>query len=134
MIFLPKQSLMRKMGFTLLEMMIAVAIVAISLSAILVIISRTHTNSAHLHATLAADMAAREVLDSFRLDLPADKKPVPTDTTGSIDMGGHSFTYTTTLTPAGDGGLVKLDVAMRTPAQGAVVRILSTYIARPAAE
>lgn len=117
-------------GFTLLEVMIALAIAAIALTAGLGIIAQSHQNTAHLVAKIAADTAARNLMDRHRMALPENKRTQIIAENGEVEMAGHTFSYRQNIAQAGLPELKKVTIDVHDNNHNTVLRSLSMYVAR----
>lgn len=97
-------------GFTLLEILVALAIVAIALSAIVTEVSTNVKNAAHLRdKTLAHWVAMNRVTEwHVREDWPA-----PGATRGKELMADHEWHWTMTASTTDDADVRRMDVEVR---------------------
>ena len=77
-------------GFTLLEVLIALAIVALSAGALLGTITSSASNVAYLHDKTLAEWVALNRLTEIRI---AQQKPSPGKRTGNAEMGGMRWQW-----------------------------------------
>ena len=100
---------MRTRGFTLIEMMVAVAVFSLAALALIRMEGATIRGATILDSTLTAQMVARNVA----IEAVTDAKPPVTGTaTGAEDNGGKTWRWTRTVTPTGDPRVLRIDVAV----------------------
>ncbi len=92
-------------GFTLLEMMIALAIIAITLTAVL------HT--VNFHVNIMADNTMTTRMYQLAKEKMIDLESAVMSTKGKIE--GTPFTYENIIAPPNDSGLTELNTIIRSP-------------------
>ena len=98
-------------GFTLLEVLIALAIVALSAGALLGTITSSASNVAYLHDKTLAEWVALNRLTEIRI---AQQKPPPGKRTGNAEMGGMRWQWEEEITEMElVKGLFRVDVRAR---------------------
>ena len=112
-------------GFTLMEVMIAMAIVAISLVTATATFTQSTKNSTRLIKMMAADLAARNLMDRYRIPYRQPNKPELEQST--VTQAGFEFPYTQTMTPAALEGLKRLDITVYDSDNETALRKLSMY-------
>jgi len=87
-------------GFTLLEVVVALAVVSLALGGALSIASSSARSARHLERTITAHWVARNVIATLRLAEP-DARAIP----GTFEetMLGYRFAATTRIEPIRDG-------------------------------
>lgn len=116
-------------GFTLIEIMVALAVLAIALAAVLQGISAHVNNAAYLRdRTLAHWVALNKLTEmQVRRDWPASGA-----TQGTSLMAGHEWRWTATVQDTPDPSVRRVDVAVRAdPAARSALTTLVGYLARP---
>lgn len=105
-------------GFTLLEVLVALGLVATVLGSALALARGAAANQVHLEQRLLAHWVADNVLASFRLEWP----PLPTsgEITGRAEQLGRTFDYRLQVTQssAEDPALARLDLAVEVYSPG----------------
>lgn len=118
-------------GFTLLEVLIAFALVSTLLIGTVAITSQLHNNTNHIQKKLAADLAARNLMDRYRLPLQATQRPKPLMENGGIEMGPYTFAYEQRVLPTAQSELQKITITILDAQTKTQLRQLSMYIATP---
>jgi general secretion pathway protein I len=96
-------------GFTLIEIMVALAVFSLAAMALVRLESATIRGAAILDETLVAQMVARNVAIAAVTDPQA---PALGRTTGTEVNGGRSWTWTRIVSGTGDARVVRIDVAV----------------------
>jgi general secretion pathway protein I len=105
---------MRQRGFTLMEVLVALAVVAISLTALVGAVGRVTHNDGSLRDRTFADWVAMNELTSIRL---AKTIPGSGSLDGDADMGGQKWHWKATFSTTEDPNLERVDVAVSTADQ-----------------
>lgn len=113
-----------------MEVLVALALVAIGLTGVTLALTQNTRTVAAMEARMAADIAARNLIDRHLLPLKEGRKPPVAPQQGQVEMGGFTFNYQQEITPAALEGLVKLTVSVQHAQNGTTLRQLSTYVAR----
>ena len=98
---------MRTRGFTLIEMMVALAVFSLAALALIRLEGATIRGTAILDSTLTAQMVARNVAIEAMTDA---RTPTLGVAKGIEQNGGRSWTWTRTTQPTGDVRIVRIDV------------------------
>lgn len=107
-------------GFTLIEIMVALAVFALAAMALVRLESATIRGATILDDTLAARMVASNVA----IEAVTDAAPLQTGrTSGSETNGGRAWTWTRDAQPLGDGGVMRVDVTVAAPGGGVLGRV-----------
>lgn len=116
-------------GFTLMEVLVALAVVAIALSAILASSGRTTSNAAQLRDTTLAQWVAENRLTELRLE---QGWPSTGRTRGEAEMGGREWFWTMEVEDTEDDNLRRIEVSVATAreAEGSTTTVLG-FIGRP---
>ena len=96
-------------GFTLIEIMVALAVFSLAAMALVRLESATIRGASILDETLVAQMVARNVAISAVTDPQA---PALGRTTGTEVNGGRSWKWTRIVSGTGDARVVRIDVAV----------------------
>jgi general secretion pathway protein I len=113
-------------GFTLLEILVALAVFSLAALALIRLETASVRGAAVLDRTLVANMVARNVA----IEAVTDAAPPTRGTSGGVEAnGGESWRWTRVVTPTADLRILRVDVAV----QGATGQVLSrTTMVRPA--
>lgn len=99
----------RQRGFTLIEMMVALAVFSLAALALIRLEGATLRSTGILDETLTAQMVARNVA----VEALTDAQPPASGTAnGSETNGGRAWTWTRQVTPLGDAGALRIDIAV----------------------
>lgn len=119
----------RARGFTLIEIMVALAVLAIALAAVLKGVSAHVNNAVYLRDRTLAHWVALNKLTEMQVkrDWPAAGA-----TQGTSLMAGHEWHWTVTVQDTPDPSVRRVDVAVRAdPAARSALTTLVGYLARP---
>lgn len=109
---------MRERGFTLIEIMVALAVFSLAVLALLRLESATIRGASILETSFAADMVAQNVaVDAMTSAQP----PAAGSERGAEANGGRSWNWTRTVSAIGDGQVLRIDVAVANPRGGTVL-------------
>jgi general secretion pathway protein I len=100
-------------GFTLIEMMVALAVFSLAALALIRLEGATIRGAATLDTTLLAQTVARNVAIEAMTDARA---PTIGTATGSESNGGRDWTWTRTVQRTGDARILRIDVTVLDPA------------------
>ena len=101
---------MRERGFTLIEIMVALAVFSLAVLALLRLESATIRGARTLDDSLVAGLVARNVANDAITDA---RPPVAGRITGSEVNGGQSWTWVREVRGTGNAAIVRIDVAVR---------------------
>lgn len=96
-------------GFTLLEMLVALAIFSLAALALLRLEGATLTGSARLADTGIAQIVARNLAVEALTDLRA---PAAGEATGRVDNGGRAWNWQRSVTRTDDTRIVRIDLSV----------------------
>ena len=99
----------RTRGFTLIEMMVALAVFSLAALALIRLEGATIRTAGILDSTVLAQIVARNVAVEALTD---PQPPVRGLSTGVEQNGGRSWTWRRVATPVGDQGVVRIDVSV----------------------
>ncbi|MFS0735843.1 type II secretion system minor pseudopilin GspI [Sphingomonas sp. 1P06PA] len=97
-------------GFTLIELMVALAIFGLAALALLRLEGATLATTARLQDQVLGQIVARNVAVAAVTDPVAPSVGVEQ---GSEQNGGRSWAWTRATAPGGDAGLLRIDVTVR---------------------
>jgi len=119
-------------GFTLVEVLVAVAVLAIALAATLETAGHHSQSVTQRRAQLFAHWAAEDVVARWQA---AGRYPDPDTYRRELAMGPYSFTAEITVTPVAAGGVRQMAVVVHRPgdgaATGAQLHRLAAYLPKP---
>lgn len=116
-------------GFTLIEVLVALAIASIGLAAVLAIVSNAASNAASLRDRTFAGWVAANRLTEVRL---ATTLPSVDRTEGELELGGQEWRWEQTVTQTQVPGIRRVDVRVRLEqsAADAWLTTLSGFVGR----
>lgn len=97
-------------GFTLLEILVALAVLAVALAAVIKAVGGYTSNQAYLRDRTLATWVARNVLVEQRVK---DAWPDVGELKGDTEMGGRKWRWVGTVSQTDEQDLRRLDVAVR---------------------
>jgi len=119
----------RARGFTLLEVMVALAVLAVALGALIKAGSEAAANGASLRDRTYAHYVAQNLLADAEL---AESWPATGNRTGTVELGGQRWSWSLLVDKTADEDIRRLEVAVRLadgPEGGDQVREVA-YVAR----
>ena len=117
----------REGGFTLIEMMVALAVFSLAALALIRLEGATLRSTGILDETLTAQMVARNVAVEALTDA---QPPAAGAANGNESNGGRSWSWTRRVTPLGDAGALRIDIAVAPEAGRPIARLM---VVRPGA-
>ena len=101
---------MRTRGFTLIEVLVALAIVAIGMAAVLETLTSSADTVVYLRDKTFANWAALNQIATVRL---AGQQPAEGTSDGDVDFAGRKWHWRQVVTGAQLPGLMRIDVSVR---------------------
>ncbi len=112
-------------GFTLLEVLVAVAVLAIALGAILGSMARYADSAAYLKQRTIALFVAHNRLAEIELD---PTFPPVGKSDGDVDMAGVKWRWNAEVTGTVDPNLRRIDISVQAPGRDGSAATLSSFI------
>jgi len=103
----------RASGFTLIEVLVALAIVAIGMAAVLEALSSSANTVLYLRDKMLAQWVGLNQVATVRLGLQPGQIPPVGNTTGDLDYAGRSWHWRQEVTALQVQGIVRIDVKVR---------------------
>ncbi len=100
-------------GFTLIEMMVALAVFSLAALALIRLEGATIRSTGSLDATLLAQIVARNIAVESLTDATL---PVAGETRGVEENGGRLWSWRRIASPLGDQGAIQIEVSVADPA------------------
>lgn len=94
-------------GFTLIEVLIALFVIALGVGALLATLTSSADAAAHLREKSLAEWIALNRISEVRL---GTARPSAGTTTGTVEYAGRSWRWQQTVTDPGIAGILRLDV------------------------
>ncbi len=101
-------------GFTLIEVMVALAIAAIGLAAVLSVVTHATRNAAYMRQKILATWIGQNVVTELRV---SGAFPATNSRSGRVHFAGADWAYEQVVIESGVAGLRRIDVAVRLAAQ-----------------
>ncbi len=117
-------------GFTLLEILVALAVLAVALAAVIKAVGGYTSNQAYLRDRTLATWVARNVLVEQQVK---DAWPDVGELKGDAEMGGRKWHWVGTVSQTDEEDLRRLDVAVRPidAEDSQPLAVLSGFLRRP---
>ena len=124
-----QQRLKRTRGFTLLEVMVALAVIAIGLGAVITEASRNISNATLLEAKTLGHWVATNKIVEMQV---SGEWPRAGEDKGDVKMAGRDWYWTTIVIDTPDDHVKRMDVEVRTDAgsERPIVKVIS-YLGKP---
>lgn len=120
----------RHRGFTLIEVMVALAVAAISLAAVTAAVSQMIDAANSMRQRTYASWIAQNKIAEMRL---ANVLPEVAETDGEVSYAGREWRWTATVSETGVENLFRVDVDVGLAESGASVRVVTGFIGEPVA-
>ena len=120
----------RPEGFTLLEVMVAMTVLALTMGAVIKAVGGYTANQAYLRDRTLADWVARNVLVEQQVK---DAWPSVGELKGTAEMGGREWRWIGTVSQTDEQELRRLDVRIRPidAEDSEPIAVLSGFLRRP---
>ena len=118
-------SLLRRNGFTLIEVMVALAIVALSLTAVTATMSQMIDASNTLRERTYASWIAQNKIAEFRLAL---QTPEVSSSSGDIEYANADWTWRAEVAETGVEELYRIDVSVSFAGSDDVIRSVTGFV------
>lgn len=118
----------RARGFTLLEVLVALAILAIALGALLKTGASNSANAVYLRDKTIAHWVAMNQVTEIQL---APAWPGTGTTRGKVDMAGRQWQWSATISETFDADVRRLDVEVRAAERDAPLDTVSAFLPKP---
>jgi general secretion pathway protein I len=115
-------------GFTLIEVMVALAIVGLSLGAVAASVSQMVDAATTMRERTYASWIAQNKIAELRL---ANVVPEVSDTSGELEYAGLEWAWRANISETGVENLFRVDVAISYPGSDAAIRTVSGFIGEP---
>jgi general secretion pathway protein I len=122
----------RARGFTLLEILVALTVLAVAMGAIIKATSDYTAGVMHLRERTLAEWVARDVLNDFQV---RNAWPPVGERKGSMEMGHFTWTWRAVISRTDEDDLRRMDVKVSPEDSGKdtqPVTVLSGFLRRPA--
>ncbi len=118
----------RQAGFTLVEVMVALSIVALSLTAIAASMNQMIDAANTMRERTYASWIAQNKITELRLaNVPAEVS----STDGEIDFGNATWAWTADISETGIEGFVRVDVSVSLAGSEYIIRTVTGFIGEP---
>ena len=107
---------MNRRGFTLIEVLVALAIAAIGLGAALSVVTNATANTVYLRDRVLAAWIAENRLTEMRI---GPNLPSVDSANGTVEYATRRWQWTSTVTQTGVDGLLRIEVTVRDEANAA---------------
>lgn len=97
-------------GFTLIEVIVAVAVIAFGLSATIKTVSTVTRNTAYLNEKIIATWVAQNAMALYELDIESNATE---ETSGSQEIAGIEWYWTKTLVDTEDPDIQRVEIDVR---------------------
>lgn len=118
----------RQRGFTLIEVMVALVIVALSLGAITAAVGQMADAAISMQRRTYASWIGLNRITEMRL---ANVVPEVEESDGEVTYAGQEWLWTATVSETGVEYLYRVDVAVSLAATGDVIRTVTGFIGEP---
>lgn len=123
-----RHSARRRTGFTLVEVMVALAIVAFSLTAVAASIGQMIDTANTMRERTYASWIAQNKIAELRL---ANVLPEVSSSSGEIDFANTTWTWRTVISETGVENLFRIDVSVSYPGSDDAIRTVTGFTGEP---
>lgn len=116
-------------AFTLVEVLVALAIAALALSAVAAAVSQMVDAASSMRERTFAAWIAQNRIAELRL---SNVLPEVSETSGDVEYAGREWTWVATISETGVENLFRIDVSISTIDSDDVIRTVSGFIGEPA--
>ena len=118
------------LGFTLLEILVALAVLALSMGAVIKAASSYTGNVSQLRDRTFASWVARNVLNEFQI---RKEWPSVGERKGSVEMAQHEWRWVATISQTEEAELRRLDIEVMSPDEeiSTPMAVLSGFLMQP---
>ena len=122
-----------KNGFTLIEVIVAVAVIAFGLAATIKTVSTVTRNTSYLNEKIIATWVAQNAMALYELDIESNASK---ETSGSEEIAGIEWYWTKTLIDTEDPDIQRVEIDVRrdenedSQVYASLVSLLPTYFNR----
>jgi general secretion pathway protein I len=120
----------RDRGFTLIEVLVALAIVALALTAIAASMSQMIDSANTMRDRTYASWIAQNKITEFRL---ASAMPEVSTTSGELDYGNNRWSWRAVVSETGIENFMRIDVSVSYANSEYVVRTVTGFVGEPVA-
>ncbi len=118
----------RARGFTLIEVMVALAIVALALASAAIAMSQMASNASSLRDKTYASWIGQNVITELRL---SGTLPETDTTSGDVDFAGSNWLWEATVSETGVDNLVRVDVGVFRGGEDYAIRTVTGFVGEP---
>lgn len=118
----------RDRGFTLIEVMVALVVVALSLSAVMAVVARQVNFASVLQERTYASWIAQNKIAELRL---SSEQPDVDTTTDEVEFAFVEWATRTTISETGVDNLWRVDVAVSYAGSDDVIRTVTGFVGQP---
>ena len=118
----------RNSGFTLVEVMVALAIAGLSLAAVAASISQMVDAASAMQERTYASWIAQNKIAELRL---SDEVPEVSSTSGEVEFAGLEWAWRATISETGVENLFRVDVEVSYAGSDEIVRTVSGFVGEP---
>jgi general secretion pathway protein I len=118
----------RQLGFTLLEVMVALVVVALGLTAVAASMSQMIDAAGTMRERTYASWIAQNKIAEMRL---ANVLPEVSETTGEVDYAGSTWGWRAVVSKTGVDNLFRVDVTVSHAGSDDAVRMVTGFIGTP---
>lgn len=115
-------------GFTLIEVMVSLAIVAFALTAVAASMNQMIDSATAMRDRTYASWIAQNKIVEFRL---GDSLPEVSTTSGELEYGNSRWTWRAVVSETGVQDFVRVDVSVSLADSDYVVRTVTGFVGRP---